>query len=114
MSVPVGVVVHLAEGAPDRHRAVLQNVRNLMRALTGVPVELVTHGPGVDLALGVSAERNALTELMAEGLTVQACRNTLDARGLDAAELTVGVDVVDSGVAHLARRQFDGWAYLRP
>lgn len=114
MSEAVGVVVHLAEAAPERHRAVLQNVRNLMRALGGVPVELVTHGPGVDLAVGASAERDALTGLMADGLAVRVCRNTLDARGVDTADLTPGVDVVDSGVAHLARRQFDGWAYLRP
>lgn len=109
-----GVVVHLADDAPERQRAVLQNVRNLMRALGDVPVELVAHGPGVDLVAGTSPEQDVLGELMAAGLQVRACRNTLDARGLTPAELPAGVDVVDSGVAQLARRQLEGWAYLRP
>lgn len=110
-----GVVVHLAEEAADRHRAVLQNVRNLRVALgPDVPIELVAHGPGVDLLTGVSGERDALAEVAGLGVRAHACRNTLNARGLGDADLLPGVGVVDSGVAHLARRQLAGWAYLRP
>lgn len=110
-----GVVVHLVEASPERHLAVLQNVRNLRAALgDGIPVELVTHGPGVDLTVAGSAAQTGVAGVAATGVRVLACRNTLDARRVDAADLLPGVDIVDSGVAHLARRQLEGWAYLRP
>lgn len=110
-----GVVVHLVEGSPQRHRAVLQNVRNLRAALgEGVAIELVTHGEGVDLTLSGAAEEAGVAEVASLGVVVLACRNTLNARGLGAEALIPGVETVDSGVAHLARRQLAGWAYLRP
>ena len=110
-----GVVVHLAEASAERHRAVLQNLRNLHAALgVGVPIELIAHGPGVDLLIGASGEARSLNAVMDLGVRVHACNNTLNARGLVGGDLVSGVGVVDSGVAHLARRQFDGWAYLRP
>jgi intracellular sulfur oxidation DsrE/DsrF family protein len=43
---------------------------------------------------------------------VQACHNTLQARGLTPQALTEGVGVVPAAVLHLARRQRAGWAYL--
>ena len=110
-----GVVVHLAEASAERHRAILQNIRNLHAALGGaVPIELVAHGPGVDLLIGASGEVRSLSEVMDLGVRVRACNNTLNARGLVGGDLVSGVGVVDSGVAQLARRQLDGWAYLRP
>jgi intracellular sulfur oxidation DsrE/DsrF family protein len=112
---PAGVVVHLAEALPERHRAVLQNVRNLRAALDdGIPVELVTHGPGVDLVVTGSQTRADLAAVVSSGVDVLACRNTLQARGLGTNDLLPQVGTVDSGVAHLARRQLAGWAYLRP
>ena len=48
------------------------------------------------------------------GVVPVACENTLRARGLCAADLVEGVVTADSGMAHLARRQLEGWAYLRP
>lgn len=110
-----GVVVHLPEADPARQRAVLRNTANLIGALEpGAAVELVTHGPGVELCTGESGLADALAELQALGAVVYACANTLAARGLTAEALRPGVAVVDSGVAHLVRRQRLGWSYLRP
>jgi len=110
-----GVVVHLPEADPAWHEAVLRNTANLIRALEpGAVIELVTHGPGVELCTGESGLAAVLADLQSAGATVCACANTLAARGLTAAALLPGVTVVDSGVAHLVRRQRQGWSYLRP
>jgi intracellular sulfur oxidation DsrE/DsrF family protein len=112
MTGAAGVVVHLAEGDPDRQHAVLVNVRNLGQALGhSVPVELVAHGPGVSLLTG---ETGLSEDLMAGGVATLACENTMRSRELESDDLVIGVATVDSGVAHLARRQLEGWAYLRP
>lgn len=110
-----GVVVHLPESDPQRQGAVLRNTANLVRALEpGAEVELVTHGPGVELCTGESGLAETVAGLQGAGVTVCACANTIAARGLGEADLLAGVTVVDSGVAHLVRRQREGWSYLRP
>ncbi|QDQ96053.1 DsrE family protein [Tomitella fengzijianii] len=110
-----GVVVHLPESDPQRQATVLRNTTNLIRALgPGTVVEVVTHGPGVELCTGESGLADTVAALQGEGVTVCACANTLTARKLSEDDLMPGVAVVDSGVAHLVRRQREGWSYLRP
>jgi intracellular sulfur oxidation DsrE/DsrF family protein len=113
---PPGVVVHLDEADPARQRLALANVANLLADLgpAGVPVELVVNGPGLDAALQGSALAPELAGLQGRGVVVAACANTLAARGLDRRALLPEVQVVPAGVGELVRRQWEGWAYLRP
>ena len=110
-----GVVVHVSEADPERHLAILRNVANLRADLgPGIPIELVAHGPGVELLTGESGLTQKLTELESTQVSLCACANTIKARGLAPNALLPEVKVVASGVGHLARRQLAGWAYLRP
>ncbi|GAA4803139.1 DsrE family protein [Tomitella cavernea] len=110
-----GVVVHLPEADPGRQAAVLRNTANLLRALgPDTQVEVVTHGPGVELCTGETGLADTVAQLREQRVTVCACANTLTARDLSEDDLLPGVAVVDSGVAHLVRRQREGWSYLRP
>ena len=110
-----GVVVHLVENDVDHQRAVLRNVVNLHAALEdGRRIELVAHGPGLALLTGETGLAEELRELLEGGVSARACENTMRSRQLTVEDLVGGVEPVDSGVAHLARRQLQGWAYLRP
>lgn len=77
-------------------------------------VELVTHGPGVGLCLAGSPQAEAVAALIARGVVVAACENTLRAQSIAAGQLAPGVATVPSGVGELVRRQRQGWAYVRP
>lgn len=110
-----GVVLHLSEGAPDKHRAVLRNALNLLPGLEpGTPVEVVVHGEALALALPGSPAAGALAEVLAAGIGLEVCRNSMRSAGVTDADLVPGAVVVPSGVGHLVARQFAGWAYLRP
>lgn len=110
-----GVVVQVAEGEAERHSAILRNVLNLTADLGAtVPVEVVAHGPGVQLLTGESGLDAEVAQVIAAGVRLVACCNTLRAQELTAEDLLPGVGTVPSGVGHLARRQLEGWAYLRP
>lgn len=110
-----GVVVHLDEGAQEKHSSVLGNITNLLADLGGAtPVELVCHGPGVDLCLRDSPLREQLEGLITQGVTVAACRNTMRGRGIEPGQLAPGVVVVPAGIGELVRKQQQGWAYVRP
>jgi intracellular sulfur oxidation DsrE/DsrF family protein len=103
-------VVIAADAPGDR---AIRACRNLLRAAEEpVRAELVCFGPGLDLALVDGPHVGDLRALMSAGVSVQACANTLNARGLTAEALEDGVGVVPAAVLHLARRQQAGWAYL--
>jgi intracellular sulfur oxidation DsrE/DsrF family protein len=48
------------------------------------------------------------------GVTVLACRNSLDGHEYDAADLLDGVSVVPTAMGEFVRRQATGAAYVRP
>jgi intracellular sulfur oxidation DsrE/DsrF family protein len=110
-----GVVFHLDEADPGKQANVLRNIANLLDELGGgPPVELVVHGPGLGAALTGAPHAGRIRELLGRGATVVACANTMRERTVSADQLIDGVHVVPSGVAELVRRQWQGWAYVRP
>jgi intracellular sulfur oxidation DsrE/DsrF family protein len=108
------VVIHVHDGDPTHHAAVLRNVSNLLQAAQPDAIEVVSHGPGLDLLLPGSAASDDVRALQAAGVEFVGCANTLASRHLTPSDLVDGTVVVASGVAHLAERQWDGWAYLHP
>jgi intracellular sulfur oxidation DsrE/DsrF family protein len=110
-----GVVVHLDEEGDAKHRAVLRNVGNLVADLGDrTAVELVVHGPGIGLCLTDSPQAEDLQALIARGVVVAACENTLEMKGIGRDRLVTGVVTVPSGIGELVRKQQQGWAYVRP
>ncbi|ANQ75395.1 MAG: DsrE family protein [Rhodococcus sp. (in: high G+C Gram-positive bacteria)] len=93
---------------------VVRAIHNLLDAATEpVTIEVVCFGPGLDAALrcsDISLEMRALID--SASITVKACRNSLEGRGLGDDDLLMGVEVVPAVVLHLARRQRDGWSQL--
>lgn len=110
-----GVVIHLDEGDPAKHETVLRSISNLTAELGDrTPVELVAHGPGLAVALTRSPHAGQLRELLGSGVAVAACGNTMRRENLTEDDLVPGVQVVPAGIAHIVRRQREGWAYVRP
>ncbi|BAE46177.1 DsrE family protein [Rhodococcus erythropolis] len=93
---------------------VVSAIHNLRAAASEpVAIEVVCFGAGLEAALGcsdVSVEMRALIDSAA--ITVTACRNSLNGRGLGDDDLLMGVDVIPAAVLHLAQRQRDGWSQL--
>lgn len=113
--VQPGVVVHLDEGDPGKHEAVLRNIENLLAELgPDTPIELVLHGPGLAVALSGSPHAAGTRRLIGRGVSVAACGNTMRRQGVTPDRLIGGVSVVPAGIAQIVRRQRQGWAYVRP
>lgn len=110
------VVVHA--GTADI-AAMTRQVENLHAAAPDAAIDVVALGAGIDMALAQQVPEAAalrtsrVRQLLAHGVRVLACANTMRSRGLTASDLISGVSVVPSGVAELASRQWDGAAYLR-
>jgi len=116
----IKVVYHLNEGVQQAASA-LCNIRLHLNADPQARIVVVTHGSGIDFLLkgardaqGNSFE-DSIGELAAKGVLFRVCNNTLVARKIDKIKVVLEADVVDSGVAEVARLQAQkGHVYLRP
>lgn len=110
-----GAVVHLDEEGDAKHEAVLRNIAHLLDDLgEEAVVELVAHGPGIGVCLSEHQLADTVQQLMARGLVVAACENTMARQSIDMSRLAAGVITVHSGVAEVLNKQWDGWAYVKP
>lgn len=98
----------------DVVQSALRAAFNLRTALADAGVEIVVQGGAAGLVVtdeDVSAEvLRTMREVRAD---VALCHNSLISLGLGQALVPPGVLVVPAAVAHLAQRQWQGWAYVR-
>ncbi|MFO7742299.1 MAG: DsrE family protein [Anaerolineae bacterium] len=111
------VVFHVDEGSIARANLVLHNIQNLIDDLgqEKVEVALVANGEGVKALLrSPNVHRGQISKLAEQGVQFLACGNSLGFLGLDQDDMLERVAVVPAGVSELAKKQANGWAYIRP
>jgi intracellular sulfur oxidation DsrE/DsrF family protein len=108
-------VFELTSDNPKQWTAVLNNVENLRKALPGTSVEVVAHGPGLQLLMREHNSEVAarMEDLAKQGVVFAACQNTMKRMNVSPDQLSPFAQTVDSGVAEIVRKQQAGWAYLR-
>ena len=110
-----GLLVHGAgPAAQDMFAGLLRSATNATAAVpSGTVVEIVIQGPGVALLVAGSALTAAIAEVIKCGVRVLACENSMHSAGLELHQLLPGISSVPAAIAHLAQRQWEGWAYVR-
>jgi intracellular sulfur oxidation DsrE/DsrF family protein len=94
--------------------SVLRSSANARAALEpGAAIEVVVQVPGVCLLTADSPVGDAITHSQHLNVEILGCANSLRSAGLDAEDFAAGVGIVPAAVAHLAERQWQGWAYVR-
>lgn len=118
------LVLYISEADMDRMNGVLDVAANVSRHYSGigeeVEIEVVAYGNGLHmLRADTSPVRQRLTNFLQSmvNVTFQACGNTLDT--MERSEgarppLLDGVEMVQTGVAHLLQRSEEGWTLVRP
>ncbi|MFP3466886.1 DsrE family protein [Leifsonia sp. SIMBA_070] len=110
-----GVVFQLSESGPEKIAAAVRNVNNVLASLgSETLIEVVAHGEGIVAVLAESSFASDINTIVAKGVVVSACANTLERKSLPESALVQGVTTVPSGIAELVQKQWAGWAYIRP
>lgn len=118
------ILLHLTTTDPERITNMLDEVEMLMDTSIrqGIPlqIQIVAHGEGLALMredISPFPQRVALLSARyAEGLTFTACLNTIERLRREEnihVRLLPSVQVINSGVAEVIRRQSQGWAYIQ-
>jgi len=94
---------------------VLKNVRNFLAAEPDSTIEVLANGSAVAFYLiHQKALGDTWQDLFTKGVTFKACRNAMNEHQMSESVLPAAVIPVPSGVVELARKQAEGFAYIRP
>ena len=110
---PKGLLMHGFGASAEQVAGVFRSALNAVAGLPGGAVEIVIQGPAVAGLTNDGGLAGPIADALEGGVAVLACENSMRSASVDAASLLPGIAPVPSAVVHLARRQWDGWAYVR-
>ena len=97
------------------HKGLMNNLRNLKEGWgDSVEVEVVIHGPGVDLVTKEkSTQGSQIQKLVQQGIKFVVCNNTLKQRNISPAQLLPNIPIVPMGIGEVVLKQEEGWSYIK-
>lgn len=113
------VVYHFDNAATQGLKG-LRNMRNHLDVEPAVKLVAVAHAEGVDMLMeGAKADNGTqyaplIAALVARGVVFEVCEITLKNRNLKKEAFIQEANYTPSGVARVARLQFQGAAYIKP
>ena len=113
---PQRLLIQISDYNPKVWGLALANARNVRHDLgpDKVEIEVVVYGPAIRMLEMDSDWRDRVTQVIDEGIRVIACENTMKSMKLTRNDMLGGVDFVKTGLAHVMKRELEGWAYARP
>lgn len=108
------VVIQFSDSDSLSQASVTGQVKNIRTAWPNAEVELVCHGPGLELLVtSKSKASKAIADWSAQGVTFAACNNTMRRRNIKKEDLLPSVQIVPSAMIELVLKQEKGWAYVK-
>jgi intracellular sulfur oxidation DsrE/DsrF family protein len=113
---PQRLLIQISDENPKVWGLALANARNVRHDLgpDKVQIEIVVYGPAIRMLEMESDWRDRVTQVIDEGIRVIAGENTMHTLGLKRDDMLGGVEFVKTGLAHVMKRELEGWAYARP
>ena len=113
---PQRLLIQISDYNPKVWGLALANARNVRHDLgpDKVEIEIVVYGPAIRMLEMDSDWRDRVTQVIDEGIRVIACENTMKSMKLTRNDMLGGVEFVKTGLAHVMKRELEGWAYARP
>ena len=113
---PQRLLIQISDYNPKVWGLALANARNVRHDLgpDKVEIEVVVYGPAIRMLEMDSDWRDRVTQVIDEGIRVIACENTMASMKLTRNDMLGGVEFVKTGLAHVMKRELEGWAYARP
>jgi hypothetical protein len=108
------VVFQFSTNDTLQQKALIKQLDNLLKAMDPIVIEVVAHGPGVELFVShLTKYENNLKALNDKGIRFLICRNTLNEKKIKPEQLIPFAEVIPAGIAHLIIRQEEGWSYIK-
>ncbi|MBP6391793.1 MAG: DsrE family protein [Flavobacteriales bacterium] len=108
------IIMQLTSGDTLVHKNLMKQFKNMKEAAPNMRIEVVCHGPGMDMLMSDrSIVQAKVKEFAAQGIVFLACENTIKERNLDRTKVIPEAGYVKAGIIHIVERQEDGWSYIK-
>lgn len=108
------IVMQFSDSDSLSQASVVGQVKNIRAAWPNAEVEVVCHGPGLDLLIAAKSKASSqVAELSGKGIVFAACNNTMKRRNIKKEDLLSSAVVVPSAIIELTQKQEKGWAYIK-
>lgn len=108
------IIMQLTSGDTLVHKGLMRQLKNMKEAAPNMHLEVVCHGPGMDLLMSDrSIVAGKVKEFAGKGVAFMACDNTIRERQLDPSKVLPEAGHVKAGIIHIVERQEDGWSYIK-
>lgn len=94
---------------------IIRHVRNIMNITGNAKLEVVCHGPGLDLLIkDKTTVQKEIEELQGKfNVVFAACGGTMQRRGIDKSQLLPVAIVVPLANLEFSSKQQEGWSYIK-
>ena len=93
---------------------VMENARNFLAIEPDAKIEILANSEAVKFLVLGAKESEIFHELAGNHVVFAACRNAMEKFAIPAGTLAEDVVIVPAGVVELAKKQGQGYAYIRP
>lgn len=111
---PLRIVWDMSARDTAEHSAIFRQVNNVLTVDPTARIEVVFHGNSIwVLTKDSSLHAQRIQKELQRGVIFAACNNSMRRLKVDPSQLLPGITVVPVAVIELARKQQEGWSYLK-
>lgn len=109
------IVFQVSDVEVAKWNLTLNNVRNVQTELPDdtPELEVVVYGPGIGMLKADSPIAGRVADALKNGVRIVACENTMKNMKLVYADMLPSIGYVPAGVIELARKQQQGFSYIK-
>jgi intracellular sulfur oxidation DsrE/DsrF family protein len=109
------IVFDYTKGDTANFATMMRQAKNILNTNSGTKLEIVCHGPGLDMILkDKTTVQKEIEELQGKfNVVFAACEATMKRRGIDKSELLPQATTVPLANLEFVYKQQEGWSYIK-
>jgi uncharacterized protein len=108
------IVFDFTESDTASFATMVRHAKNIMTMTGNAQLEIVCHGPGLDLLVkDKTTVQKEIEELHKLNVVFAACEATMKRRGIDKSRLISQAITVPAAILEISSKEQDGWSYVK-
>lgn len=107
------VILHISSSETKTQQRIFNQIANILSELPDTIIEVATHSDATTMVFKGAKFNEQIANVSNNQITFLACENSLKSHNMEASDLADGVKVVKSTLAHIIKRQTEGWLYIK-
>lgn len=108
------IVFQLTTADTIAHKSLMKQLANIKSVAPDTKIEVVCHGPGLDLLLiNKTVVQDKIKIAKEKGVEFVACEFSMKERKLDKSNIIPEAGFVPAGIIEIVIKQEEGWAYIK-